>query len=159
MNHPASDAGHQRRDGLAGQQLDRPDGRRKDRLEGPRLLLADDAEGRDRERDVGRHQQEEHEELLDRERAGELARREGGPLRSLEEDLRSELLGERPFADRTGQRDRGDGQDQRRDEDRREQQAVADHLDPLPAQDRPHDAGAHQVASPPAPGWTPMTSK
>ena len=42
-------------------------------------------------RDVGGHQQEEHEELLDREGARQLARGEGGPLRPLGEDLGRQL--------------------------------------------------------------------
>ena len=53
---------------------DGPDGRGEHRLQRAGQLLADDRERRDRQRDVRRHQQEEHQELLDRERARELAR-------------------------------------------------------------------------------------
>ena len=79
-----------------------PDRRREDRLEGPRLLLADDREGRDRQRDVGRHQQEEREELLDRERTGQLGGREARPLRALGEDLGRQLGWQGAVADDTG---------------------------------------------------------
>ena len=116
VRQPArQDARHERGDDLAREQLHRPDRGGQDGLQASRLLLADDAERRDGERDVGRHQQEEHEELLDREGAGQLARGERRPLRSLGEDLRGQLLRQGPLADDAGEGERGDGQDHGRE--------------------------------------------
>ena len=113
VGHPAREhARHEGGDRLAGQQLDGPDRRGEHRLERARLLLADDRERRDRQRDVRRHQQEEHEELLDRERAGQLAGRERGPLRAAGRGPAASSSGgsaRSPTA--RGQQDRGDGQE------------------------------------------------
>jgi hypothetical protein len=124
-------------------------------------LFADDRERRDRQGDVGRHQQEEHEELLDREGPGKLARREGCPLGLLGDDLGSELRRECLLADRAGQEDRRHGQHDRRQQDRGHEQAIPHGLQPLSTQDRPDDGDAHQAfpSMPSAPGRTPMTSK
>ena len=98
-------------------------------------------------------------ELLDGEGPRQLTGAEGRPVRSLAQDLGGELRGQCSFVDCRGQDERRDRQHERRDQDRRHEQPIADHLRPLAAQQGPDDGGAHQAASPPTPGRTPMTSK
>ena len=66
-------------------------GRSKDCLQAPGLLFADDREGRDRERHVGRQDEEESQELLEAVGGHELGRGQLAPVGSACQDLIDEL--------------------------------------------------------------------